>query len=304
MGVKTNIQYVDDTVNATSGCQGCELWHLLNKGPCYAGHLQEWRLSKTLPDLYSPNFTEVRLIPGRMAKAASHANLRGIPRPDKPWLGLMPRMIFIGDLGDVFSAAVPFDYLADELIGVATSPKGARHIWLVLTKQPSRLLAFSKWLRAERGIDWPENVWVGTSVTSSKTLGRIESLLQVPAARRFISAEPLWEEINIKPYLKDGEISWVIIGGQSDQPGWPARSMDVAWVRRLIYDALMTCSSPFIKQFGSRPTGLTTRLRDSHGGDWDEWPSDLRVRQVPSDVRFDGLNSDETFRLQGSTPCP
>ena len=282
MGVKTDIQWADDTINPSTGCDGCELWKRGVGGPCYAGNFHEQRLARSLPHLYAADFTEVRLAPGRMVKAASHVDLRGTARQDKPWLDGMPRMIFVGDMGDLLSKAVPFEYLADELIGVATSPKGARHIWLVLTKQPSRLLAFSRWLRDERGVDWPENVWVGTSVTSRKTLRRIDYLREVPTTRRFISAEPLWDDIDIRSYLKGGGISQVIIGGQSDQAGQPGRSMDAAWVRRLINDARNEDSAPFLKQFGSNPIGLPHKLRDSHGGDWNEWPEWARVREVPS----------------------
>src|SRR5262249_6687914 len=174
MGQHTNIEWTDSTVNPSTGCQGCELWVPDRGGPFYAGNLHELRLARSLPHLYAPKFTEVRLAPGRTAKAAAWPDLRGKPRPDKPWLDGPPRLIFVGDLGDIFSKDVPFEYLKAEVIDVADSEKGRRHAWLLLTKQPGRAVEFALWLR-RRGRAWPDNVWVGTSVTGPHSATRINA---------------------------------------------------------------------------------------------------------------------------------
>ena len=324
MGATTGIEWCDTTVNPTTGCDGCELWKLLDKaahppiwgGPCYAGNLHEMRLAKSLPKLYAPRFTEVRLAPGRMAKAAGLSDLTGTDRPEKPWLNGMPRLIFVGDMGDLFSRDVPFEYIRDEVFGVATSAAGSRHVWMLLTKQPSRMMKFAEWFG-----EWPENVWAGVSVTGLKTVLRIGYLLQVPAARRFVSFEPLVENVGVpielfgygdagstthyKRYapVADRGIELAIIGGESHQNGHGARPFDVAWARRLIQVARDTPLKVFLKQLGSNvrwsgcsgpgehwPNGTLTedmgcawrvRLKDGHGGDWSEWPEDLRVREFP-----------------------
>jgi protein gp37 len=309
MGMRTFIQWCDSTVNPTTGCDGCELWELLESGPCYAGHLHEERLALAMPELYAPSFAEVRLAPGRMAKAASWSDLRGLKRPDKPWLDGRPRVIFVGDMGDVFSKAVPFEYLRDELIQVATSKPGRRHIWMVLTKQSGRLARFASWL-TDQGIAWPENVWPGTSVTRQATLGRAKHLLNVPAMTHFLSVEPMLENIDIEPYLYEhgyesgGKQGWVqtappvrlvIYGGESDQAPHQGRPFDIEWAREGIFHCGMAGVACFVKQLGSAPYDSSSRisidgpdshavalnLRDSHGGDWSEWPGDLRVRQFP-----------------------
>ena len=123
----SGIQWCDDTVNPTSGCQGCELGVPGRGGPCSAGNLHETRLAKALPDQYAPNFEEVRLIPGRMHKMARCQDLTGRPRPNKPWLDGLRRKIFVGDLGDVFSKDVPNEFLRTEIMDVAASPHGSRH---------------------------------------------------------------------------------------------------------------------------------------------------------------------------------
>lgn len=303
MGRTTYIQWCDTTVNATSGCDGCELWKFLESlqrfgGPCYAGNLHEGRLSKAMPNLYAADFTEVRLIPGRMAKAAAYSDLTGTERPDKPWLNGLPRVIFVGDMGDLFSKDVPFEFIRDEVIRIATGKNGRRHIWMLLTKQPSRAAKFWHWLE-EAGIAWPENVWIGTSVTTQATLSRAKALKFMPATVRFLSLEPQWEPIDIEPTL-DGSIHLVIQGGESDQRGHEAHRFELDWARAARNSCRRAKVAYLLKQLGSRCIDerngiaghtlrvspeyaglISRRLKDSHGGDMDEWPEDLRVREFP-----------------------
>ena len=307
MADRTGIQYVDSTVSPSTGCDGCEL-HLRGKGgPCYAGHLHVGRLALAMPGRYAPEFTDVRLVAGRMAKAAAWPDLRGKARPGKPWFpARLPRMIFVSDMSDALSAAVPFEFLKAEVVDVATSPKGRRHIWTWLTKRPSRMAEFARWLLAEHGAGWPDNLWAGTSVTSRKTLGRIDHLLEVPAPYHYASLEPLREAVDLSDYLDRGHedglgwvpepsLAWVQIGGESRQAGLAAdaRPFDVEWARDLIRQCRAGGAAPFVKQLGSNPYDSSgsgrgycaanlLELRDSHGGDWDEWPADLRVREFPT----------------------
>jgi protein gp37 len=120
---------------------------------------------------------------------------------------------------------------------------------------------------------------------------RIDVLREIPAAHRFISLEPLLEDIGV---LDLRGISQVIIGGES---GHNARPFDIAWVRSVVRqcrDAHVAC---FVKQMGSRAVeGLrrygaaaysfdrSVALKSSHGSDPSEWPEDLRVREFPDGV--------------------
>lgn len=308
MGQHTEIQWCDSTVNSTTGCDGCELWGLIGRDPpvyggvCYSGPIHEQRLAKSLPALYAPNFTEVRMAPGRMAKAAAWSDMTGKDRPGKPWLDKMPRVIFPGDMSDMLSKAVTFDYIKAELIDVALSPKGRRHIWMVLTKRPGRLVNFESWLQETFGIPWPENVWCGTSVTSRATLKRLDKLaMMFRPVVKFVSAEPLWEEVDLSPWLapemRDDDdkapFQLAIIGGQSRQKGQETKPFDLAWARKLIGQCREANVHAFLKQLGSDPydsagpghgycaANIVGPLRDGHGGDWSEWPEDLRVREFP-----------------------
>lgn len=294
MGKDTEIQWCDSTVNPTTGCDGCELWATGKGGPCYAGNLHEGRLARTLPDLYAADFTEVRLAPGRMIKAAGFSDLSGKDRPSKPWLDGIPRLIFVGDMGDVMSGPVTFPYLKSEVIDNVVSPKGSRHIWMLLTKRPAKMAAFAAFLHAEHGITWPYNLWAGTSITGRASVIRADRLLDVPSGRRFLSVEPLIEAVDISPFL--GGIDLVIVGGES---GSKARPFDLAWARSIRDQCKAAGVAFFMKQLGASPVGQWFaedhqinwnppvnhwELKDSHGGDWDEWPDDLRVRDFPDPV--------------------
>lgn len=267
MSIHTNIGYADSSVNVSSGCDGCELWTGTRR-QCYAGILHETRLAKALPRLYAPSFSEVRLLPGRMAQAAHWSDLRGKNRPDKPWLNGKPRHIFISDLSDALSEAVPFDYLEDEIIYTVRTDAGSRHIWLWLTKQSKRMAEFAEWLKGV-GQNWPDNLYAGTSVTNQATADlRIPWLLKLRTIAKtlFVSYEPALgrlELIGHPGFYIDGScapmgtagyesgIHWVIIGGESG-PGF--RQMPVGWVSSVAEHCRRAGVKCFVKQAeGPRP---------------------------------------------------
>lgn len=88
-------------------------------------------------------------------------------------------------------------------------------------------------------------------------------------------------------------LSWLIVGGES---GPKARPMDLAWARSLVEQGRAASVPVFVKQLGRRPivdhaalgdppSTYYLCLRDSHGGDPEEWPEDLRVREFPDGAR-------------------
>lgn len=208
---------------------------------------------------------------------ARSRDLTGKPRPDKPWLDRLRRLVFISDMGDALSRSVGFDFLKSEIIDVVLSPEGRRHIWLWLTKRPRRMAEFARWLRDEHGIDWPDNLVAMTSVIDRRSLGAVDQLLEVPAKLRGLSIEPLIERVTID---RPG-IDWAIVGGES---GTYARPFDLAWARSIRDDCREKDIPVFVKQMGAAPmeNGKRLELEDAHGGDWDEWPEDLRIREMPA----------------------
>ncbi len=278
MGVKTPIQWSDDTTNPTAGCDGCELWNGTTK-ICYAG--TQFRRFKNRNG-YGATFNNVTMFPGRMEHAAKASDLTGQRRPDKPWLDGWPRLIFVSDMSDALSKAVKFEYLETEIINVVAGEYGSRHIWQWLTKRPGRMAKFSAWL-ARKGVSWPENLWAGTSITKQETLYRIRDLLDVGNDHtiRFLSVEPQLRPIEYGDSLHG--IDWVIHGGQSKQSDKKLAVFEVEWAESLLDDCRDLEIPFFLKQLGASPLrkGVALKLKDAHGGDWDEWPAGLRVREVP-----------------------
>jgi len=228
-----------------------------------------------------------------METYARRSDLGGRERHNKPWLDGRPRYIFISDMGDSLSGAVHFDYLKTEIYDVVTGAKGSRHMWLWLTKKPGRMARFSTWL-LKQGLPWPSNLWAGTSITAMDKLWRIPRLLTVGDSNtvRFLSVESQREYIDLEPWLPD--LDWVIQGGQSASDQYP---FDVEWARSMRDDCRKWGVPYFLKQLGSTVElgGRRFALQDSHGGDWSEWPEDLRVREMPqtNGVTNSGTNGRE-----------
>ena len=278
MSRSTKIQWCDSTVNPTMGCDGCELWNPKSGvRTCYAGVLHTRFGGSTKG--YSPTFEQLTLWPGRMAEAAGWPDLTGTRRKDKPWLDGLPRLVFVSDMSDALSSAVPFDYLAAEVVAAVTSPGGRRHRWLWLTKRPERMTRFSDHLLGQ-GVGWPENLWAGTSVTTQATTTRIGSLLRVGDDRttRFLSVEPQHGPLDLSACLP--KLDWIIQGGESGRGAVP---FQVEWALELIGQCRAAGVAYFLKQFGAAvfSGGDRLRLADAHGGDWTEWPGAVRVRQFP-----------------------
>jgi protein gp37 len=316
MSINADIQWCDSTANPTMGCCGCEL-RSAEISACYAGNQHDrkaaWIAEQTAKGKatgYARTFEDLTRFPGRIAAAAKWSSLRGLARDDKPWLTGAPRMIFVSDMGDAFAPHksiyiegkyrpvepnTDFLYLCSEIIRNVSSPDGQRHAWLWLTKQVHRAVEFERWLRAI-GMPWPTNLWLGTSVTEPKYLHRVDQLMEIgdDTMTRFLSIEPLVAQVSLGGRLGTGRIGWVIVGGESGArlgrlpvTGWQARHVarpfDLEWARSIARECHEANVPYFLKQLGTNviDSGKPIRLRDSHGGDWHEWPRDLAVREVP-----------------------
>ena len=253
---------------------------------CYAAKLHLNKARSIVSPLrgfnvgYAPAFERVTQFGGRVWKMAKKKDLLHVRDPKKPWLDGLPRLIFVSDMGDAFSRNSDFSFLENEVIEPIRSILGRRHMWLWLTKRPDRMAKFG-----ERIGGFPRNVCAMTTVTSRDKLPRVDQLRDVPAAVRGLSLEPLQERIPPK-LLKLKGISWVIVGGESGRRDF-VRPFDISWARELRDLCRQRKAAFFLKQLGRRPIseGEGLKLRDSHGGDWSEWPKDLRVREMPRQFR-------------------
>ena len=261
--------YKGETWNPVRGCTkvspGCK--------NCYAETFAErWRGIPNHP--YEQGF-DLRLVPEKLSE---------------PLHATKPRAYFVNSMSDLFQADIPFGFLQNVYKTMRETP---RHIYMVLTKRADDMRLIAKSVAAiEREGPLP-NVWLGVSVEDRKYgLPRIDILRTIPAAVRFLSIEPLLEDLGP---LDLAGIHWVIIGGESG-PG--ARPFDVAWADSIVAQCKAQNVPVFLKQLGARPVfnthgpgagGLLT-LRSRKGSDEREWPERLRgLKQFPEGSAPQGL---------------
>jgi len=125
--------------------------------------------------------------------------------------------------------------------------------WLqfqILTKRHERI---ADHLPPDWGEGYP-NVWLGVSIENNRFVHRADTLRTIPAAVRFISAEPLLGPL---PDLTLRGVDWLIVGGESG-PGY--RPMDHAWVRDLRDRARAAHVAFFFKQSAAPMTEMGIEL--------------------------------------------
>jgi protein gp37 len=170
-------------------------------------------------------------------------------RLEQPLHWKKPRMIFVNSMSDLFHEDVPFGFIHKVFYRMKSTPQ---HTYQILTKRPERMLAFVIDFVPLLKFEPLKNVWLGVSVENQKTANeRIPLLLQTPAAVKWISAEPLLEQIGIREYLTDGgipsmgKLDWVVVGGESGQN---KRPFNPDWARSLRDECKMMQIPFFMKQ--------------------------------------------------------
>src|SRR5690349_10648329 len=181
---------------------------------------------------------------------------------DDPLKWRAPRVVFTCSWSDWFHEA------ADEWRPAAWDiiRRTPQHIYLILTKRPERMESRLPW--SAFGDPWP-NVWLGVSVENQRFAHRLAILNTMPAARRFLSAEPLLGPLDIAEHLGPRLVSWVIVGGESG-PGW--REMDISWVRWLGSQCRERGAAFFLKQLGGWPDKRGGAKATLDGKRWTERP--------------------------------
>lgn len=244
MADRSPIEWTESTWNPTTGCDrtspGCD--------NCYALKLAK-RLKAMGTDKYQNDGDPRSSGPG--FALTIHPDTLEIP-----YRWRQPRIVFVNSMSDLFHPDVPVSYIRDVFDVIADTP---RHTYQVLTKRSKRM----KDLASE--LDWPENLWMGVSVETDRYRFRIDHLRAVPAAVRFISAEPLLGPLGD---LDLTGIDWVIAGGES---GPAARVMDISWGREIRDQCSAAGVKFFFKQWGGRTPKAGGRVLD--GRTWDDRPA-------------------------------
>ena len=235
---RSAIEWTEATWNPVTGCSkvspGC--------AHCYAETFAErWRGIRGHP--YEQGF-DLRLWPGRL---------------DQPLRWRRPRMIFVNSMSDLFHEEIPDEFIAGVF---EVMEEAEQHTFQILTKRHERLAELAPLL------PWPRNVWVGVTVENRRFVHRADYLREVPAAVRFISAEPLLGPLE---GLDLSRVDWLIAGGESGRQHRPVRE---EWIVELRDRCLAEQVAFFFKQWGgprSKSGGRVLR-----GRTWNELPSPRR----------------------------
>ncbi len=259
---KSGISWTESTWNPTVGCS------LMSAGctNCYAMKMA----------------ARIELMGGKAGQKYSgltrqvngNAVWTGVVRLDQAALGISlkwrkPRLIFVNSMSDLFHVMLSWSDIDQVFAMMALS---GQHVFQVLTKRPDRMREYLTdpatrervELRAEmrqpgfKITSWPlGNVWCGTSIENqAAATERLPVLLEVPAAVRFVSIEPLLGAVklcgavmkldDLKPSGSSG-LHWIIVGGES---GAGARPMHPDWARSLRDEARILGIPFFFKQHG------------------------------------------------------
>lgn len=261
MAENTKIQWCDHTFNPWIGCakvnEGCKF--------CYAETLMDTRYGRVQ---WGVNGTRSRTKtwkdPLRWNRAAEAAGER--------------RKVFCASLADVFEdrrELIPWRLDLFDLID------NCPHLyWLLLTKRPENVR--SMWKGPNR-----DNVWIGTSIANQDNADEfIPRLLSCRGlgAHLFLSLEPQIARVDLARFLfPTPVIDWVIVGGESKQGHGEPRGFHLEWAKVTVQQCREASVPCFVKQLGSNAWegGQRYETKDSHGGDWEEWPEALCVRQCP-----------------------
>jgi protein gp37 len=235
MADNSAIEWTEATWNPVTGCDrispGC--------AHCYARTFAErWR---GVPGhAYEQGF-DMRLWPQRI---------------DQPLKWKRPRQIFVNSMSDLFHPEVPDEFIAEVF---STMVEADWHVFQILTKRPERLVELADEL------PWPRHIWMGVSIENRRFVHRADLLREVPAAIRFISAEPLLGPLE---GLDLTDIHWLIAGGESGAGHRPIREEWVLDLRDRCEDAGVAF---FFKQWGGfRPK---SRGRLLEGREWNAMPT-------------------------------
>jgi protein gp37 len=247
MSSQSSIEWTDATWNPVRGCTkispGCK--------NCYAQVFAE-RFRGVPGHAYERGF-DLRLVPEKLAE---------------PLRWAAPRMIFVNSMSDLFHESVPDSYI----IKVAQTMSLANwHVFQVLTKRSERMAEMLRTcLRDFAGL---HHIWWGVSVENKKHgVPRISHLRSAPASVRFLSIEPLLEDVE---RINLRGISWVIVGGES---GSKARTIQPEWVLSIKKQCEVAEVPFFFKQWGGK--NKKQNGRELNGRTYSEFP-DISRGEVP-----------------------
>ncbi len=242
---KTKIEWTEATWNPSTGCTkvsaGCK--------NCYAETMSK-RLKAMGTSGYDNGF-EFSLMPERLAQ---------------PLKIKKSTRFFVNSMSDLFHEEMPFDYLDRIFDVIEQTPQ---HQYQILTKRENILADYFSTRQV------PRNVWLGVTVENQKSKNRIDILRNIDAEIRFLSLEPLLEDLG---ELNLTNIDWAIVGGES---GHKARPMEASWAINIKEQCKEQNVAFFFKQWGTWGADNVKRSKKANGRllegeEWNEYPAKLQ----------------------------
>ncbi|MCL2620052.1 MAG: phage Gp37/Gp68 family protein [Defluviitaleaceae bacterium] len=234
MSTKSRIEWTESTWNPITGCDkfsaGCE--------NCYA-----FRMAQRLKHMGNPKYTNG-------FELTLHEDCLGDPTSWKK-----PMLIFVNSMSDLLHKDVPLEYIQKIFRVMNDCP---HHIFQLLTKRAERLQEIAN------EVTWSENIWLGVTVENEACKKRIQYLKDMPAKIKFISFEPLLDDVGV---LDLQGIDWAIIGGES---GPKSRPMQEDWVINIKHQCEKQGVLFYFKQWGG--TNKKKTGRTLLGRTWDDMP--------------------------------
>ena len=229
MAGMTTIEWTEQTWNPTTGCSkvssGCQ--------NCYA-EIMARRLQAMKAPGYELGFN-----------LALHQD-----RLTQPLLRKKPTLYFVDSMSDIFHEDIPDSFIDQVFDIIKQTP---HHTYQILTKRANRLPEY--FLKRQ----CPQNVWLGVTVEDKQTKSRISCLKKIKATVRFLSIEPLLEDLGKLDLTK---IDWVIVGGES---GPKARPMALDWVESIKEQCHKNMVAFFFKQWGGWGADGKKRSKKENG---------------------------------------
>ncbi len=238
----SKIEWTEETWNPTTGCTkvsaGCK--------HCYAETMAV-RLKAMGTPGYENGF-DFSIVPSRL---------------EQPFKRKKPTKYFVNSMSDLFHEAMPEEYLNKIINVIAETPQ---HIYQILTKREDKMNDYFS------NIEIPQNIWLGVTVEDEKHgVPRIDKLRDINATIKFLSVEPLLEDIGDVDF---SGIDWVIVGGES---GAKARPMKKEWALNIKRQCEKQGVAFFFKQWGTWGSDGVRRSKKSNGRilegkEWNEYP--------------------------------
>ncbi|MBD5388655.1 phage Gp37/Gp68 family protein [bacterium] len=224
----TKIEWTDKTWNPITGCTkksaGC--------AHCYAEVMAQ-RLKAMRLEKYRNGF-----------KLTLHAD-----NLDEPLSWKKTHNIFVCSMSDIFHENVPFEFV-DRIMDTI---RRTQHRYQILTKRSERMNEYFQTREV------PQNVWLGVTVECKSSKKRIDHLRDLNATVKFLSCEPLIEDLG---RLNLQGIDWIIVGGES---GPQARPMKSEWVMNIKRQVELQGAAFFFKQWGTWGSDGIKRSKHANG---------------------------------------